>query len=287
MGQPLSSDLNNSRKQLHADCEHCFALCCVALAFSASPDFAFDKDKGTPCRNLLPDFRCQIHHRLRQNEMRGCTVYECFGAGQKVSQVTFEGKDWRSDRDTADKMFKVFPIMQQLHEILWYLTEALSYKAALPIQDELRGALEKTEQFTLLDADSIMNLDIPAHRTEISSLLMRTSELVRAEADSRSEHPKQSKRSLESSRDLIGAKLRKADLRGASLKGAYLIAADLREADMRYSDCIGADFRDADLRGADLTGCIFLTQDQINSAKGNYRTKLPPSLAHPPHWSAY
>lgn len=53
---------------------------------------------------------------------------------------------------------------------------------------------------------------------------------------------------------------------------------------MRYADLIGADFRDANLSGADLTGAIFLTQVQINSAKGDNQTKLPVTLMRPMHW---
>lgn len=50
------------------------------------------------------------------------------------------------------------------------------------------------------------------------------------------------------------------------------------------TDLIGTDFRDADLSGANLEGSIFLTQAQLNSAKGNCKTKLPPSLSIPGHW---
>jgi len=42
--------------------------------------------------------------------------------------------------------------------------------------------------------------------------------------------------------------------------------------------------RGADLRGADLTGSIFLIQSQLNAAKGDTRTKVPPLLTHPMHW---
>jgi len=62
-------------------------------AFSASADFAIDKDAGQPCPNLRPDFRCSIHDRLRQQGLPGCAVYDCFGAGQQVAQVTFGGRD--------------------------------------------------------------------------------------------------------------------------------------------------------------------------------------------------
>ncbi|MBD7963319.1 pentapeptide repeat-containing protein [Fictibacillus sp. Sa2CUA10] len=78
--------------------------------------------------------------------------------------------------------------------------------------------------------------------------------------------------------------VKKADLRGANLRGALLIAADLKNADLRKSDLIGADLRDADLSGTDLRGSIFLTQAQVNSAKGNADTTLPGRLTHPNHW---
>lgn len=54
---------------------------------------------------------------------------------------------------------------------------------------------------------------------------------------------------------------------------------------MRHADLIGADFRDANLSGADLTGAIFLTQVQVNSAKGNDQTKLPSTVMRPMHWT--
>ena len=82
--------------ELRANCERCFGLCCVAPAFSASADFAIDKAAGRPCPNLRADNRCQIHAELRPRGFPGCAVYDCFGAGQKVAQVTFGGRDWRS-----------------------------------------------------------------------------------------------------------------------------------------------------------------------------------------------
>src|SRR5690606_37914114 len=74
---------------LTADCSRCAGLCCVALPFAASADFAVDKAAGTPCGHLQPDFRCGIHDGLREAGYPGCTVFDCFGAGQRVVQVTF------------------------------------------------------------------------------------------------------------------------------------------------------------------------------------------------------
>ncbi|MEC1433196.1 pentapeptide repeat-containing protein [Bacillus spizizenii] len=270
---------DNIHHDLRADCQHCFGLCCVALPYAKSADFAFDKDGGTPCRNLQSNYQCSIHKDLREKGFRGCSAYECFGAGQKVSQITYEGKDWRNNPETANEMFDVFPIMQQLHEMLWYLYEALSIDIAKPIHPELRTSFEKIERLTRLSKERLLTLQVDEHRAEVNEWLLKTSELVRAQA----RNPKLPKKISRGS-VLIGAKLKGLDLRGANLRGALLIAADLRNADLRMTDFIGADVRDADLSGADLTGSIFLTQAQVNAANGDSNTKLPPSLQTPAHW---
>lgn len=271
--------------QLQADCERCFGLCCVALPFAASTDFAMDKDGGTPCHHLQSDFRCGVHSSLRQRGMRGCTVYDCFGAGQMVTQVTYNGRDWRQAPGTAKEMYDVFPIMRQLHELLWYLNEALTLQPAQDIHTDLRLSLEETRRMTQLPPESLLKLNVAAHRADVNQLLLRTSELVRDDARKKHKGPPVRQKIGGRGADLMGAKLKGADLRYANLRGAYLIAADLRGADLRAADLIGADFRDADLRGANLATSLFLTQFQVNAAIGDANTKLPPSLSRPDHWT--
>ncbi|WP_461085805.1 pentapeptide repeat-containing protein [Streptomyces deserti] len=264
---------------LRGDCARCFGLCCVALPFAASADFARDKDAGTPCPNLRSDHRCGVHAELRLEGFTGCTVYDCFGAGQKVSQITFGGRDWRTgSREHARRMFDVFPVVRQLHELLWYLTEALTLRAARPVHAELRRALERTERLTRRSPGELAVLDVAAHRQEVNVLLLESSELARAGVRGR--------RKDRRGADLIGARLKGTDLRGVSLRGAYLIAADLTGADLRDADLIGADLRDADLTDADLTGAFFLAQPQLNAARGSAGTRLPGSLTRPAHWTA-
>ena len=71
-----------------------------------------------------------------------------------------------------------------------------------------------------------------------------------------------------------------------SLRGSVAIAADLTGADLWRCDVLGVDLRDADLSGADLRGAIYLTQVQVNSARGDVRTLLPDGFARPSHWSS-
>ncbi|MFG2691945.1 pentapeptide repeat-containing protein [Kitasatospora sp. NPDC048407] len=264
------------RLDLLADCSSCFGLCCVALPFAKSADFAANKNAGTPCRNLDADYRCGIHVKLRDRGYQGCTVFDCLGAGQKISQHTFEGRSWREDQDTARQMFDAFPVMRQLHELLWYLTEALELPKARPVHAELRRASDAIDELTRRDAAALIAADVPAIRAETSELLLRASELTRNALPGKKRNHRGA--------DLIGARLKGADLRGANLRGAYLIAADLSGADLRSADLIGADLRDADLRGADLTGALFLTQSQLAAAKGDSTTSIGPGLVRPAHW---
>ena len=262
---------------LRADCASCFGLCCVALPFSASADFAIDKEAGRPCPNLRQDFRCGIHRELRGRGFGGCVAFDCFGAGQKVSRQTFGGRDWRSHPGTAERMFQAFGVMRRLHELMWYLTEALTLRPARALHGPIRRVLDEIEGLTHGTPEELAEVDVAARHAEAGALLVRASELTRARA-------RDGRRADHAGADLIGARLARADLRAACLRGARLIGADLTSADLRTADLLGADLRGADLSGADLTGAFFLTGSQLASARGDSATRLPASLARPAHW---
>jgi len=265
---------------LLADCSSCFGLCCVALPFSKSSDFATNKNAGDPCKNLQQDFRCGIHTGLRKKGFTGCTVYDCFGAGQKVSQQTYDGVSWRDAPETASDMFETFPVIRQLHELLWYLAEARSLKQTHSIRKELDAALAETESLTNGTPSQIRAVDVSAHRAAVNTLLLQTSNLVRSPIST-----KKGRKLDHRGADLIGAKFRGSDLRGANFRGSYLIGADLRDCELDRADLIGADLRGTDIRGTKLRGSIFLTQFQINGAIGDSATTLPDSLTRPSHWA--
>ncbi|HET6529469.1 MAG TPA: pentapeptide repeat-containing protein [Actinoplanes sp.] len=244
--------------ELHADCSRCAALCCVAPAFAKSADFAITKPAGRPCPHLAGDFRCGIHEQLAERGFPGCAVFDCFGAGQHLVQGTFGGRDWRSAPELAGPMFAALPVMRQLHELLWYLTEATRLAAAARLRPKLQAAIDRTEKLSSGTPEDLAAIDLEAHRRRVNPLLQKASALARQGSGPRPDHR---------GATLIGRNLRGADLRGANLRGALLIGADLRGADLRRADFTGADLRGADLRGADLTGAIFLTAAQVRSAR--------------------
>jgi uncharacterized protein YjbI with pentapeptide repeats len=263
------------RSRLRADCERCAALCCVIPGFARSSDFAIDKPAGRPCPNLQADHRCGIHTELRDRGFAGCTVYDCLGAGQHVTQVVLGGHDWRTSSDTADAMAEVFPVVRDLFELLRYVAEASALPRAAELHDALEAAYAEVEALTVSDVRDLSAVDVDEVRGRVNPLLLRASELQRdrlAGADHRGA-------------DLLGRDLREADLRGASLRGALLLGADLRGADLRDADVIGADLRGADLRGADLRGALFLLGPQLVAALGDASTRLSPGHERPEHWT--
>ncbi|PVG80926.1 hypothetical protein DDE18_20365 [Nocardioides gansuensis] len=254
---------------VQADCSRCFGLCCVLLPFRAASGFGADKEGGVACRHLQADDRCEIHATLRDDGWPGCTVFDCFGAGQQVSQVTYAGVSWREQANLPE-MTAVFSVMRQLHEMVAHLSEA---DARAPGSGTER-LLARFADLVAATPDELLALDVEALRQTVGEVL--------AETSSRLRRPLGPGPDL-AGRDLAGRDLHRRDLRGATLRGALLVGADLR-TDLTLTDLLGADLRDADVRGADLLEALFLSQAQVNAMRGDAATRLPPQRDRPAHW---
>src|SRR4029453_14562164 len=125
--------------------------------------------------------------------------------GKKVAQVPFGGRDWRQAPEHAARMFHVFGVMRALHELLWYLTEALTLEPGRPVH----GGLVRARGDTRPRHDALAAVDVNAHRRQVDGLLLRASELARA--------GRRRKETELRGADLIGRRLRGADLQGANL----------------------------------------------------------------------
>lgn len=71
---------------------------------------------------------------------------------------------------------------------------------------------------------------------------------------------------------------------GLDLSTQLLIAANFSNCTFNGTMFLGADTRDTDFSGSDLRQSVFLSQGQVNAAKGNRNTKLPNHLMYPPTW---
>jgi len=240
----------------------------IGPAFAASADFALDKPAGTPCPNLRDDFRCGIHAELTTAGFRGCTVYDCFGAGQRVTAATRDGRgqptDWRLTPAVAPAMFAALATTRMLHELLWYLRAALDLPATAPLHQRLRTAYDETDALAEGSPDDVGRVDAAAHRDHVNELLLAASELARAGVRGKDAGRKGRGGRGRDLRGavLVGADLRGADLRGASLRGAVLVGADLRGARLERADLTGADLRGARVDARGLSEALFVTASQ-------------------------
>ena len=257
--------------QLEADCSRCAALCCVVPAFSRSSDFAIDKPAGTPCPHLAADDRCGIHAELRGRGFAGCTAYDCFGAGQQVTQVTFGGVGWRASPDVAVAVRVGLPRRAPAARVP-LVPHGVAAPAALRPRPagrgegaarghRARGRPAGRPSRRPRPRGDRWSRRRPAGPRERVLRVPRGRDLLRA--------------------DLAGRDLRHEDLRGAGLRGAVLVGADLRGVDLGCADLLGADLRGARLHGARLGTTLFLTRTQVGGALGDEATTLPPGCPGP------
>ena len=255
---------------LVSDCSSCSGLCCVLLPFDRRDGFGATKPGGTPCGHLAGDDTCRIHRTLRADGWPGCARFECFGAGQHVTQVTYGGSSWRDQADLG-QMAAVLTLVRLLHEMMLHLRTAAE-RSPEPVQDHLLAELVALDH---ADPATLLTTDVDELHDRVGAALAAASARVRAGHEGEDL----------ARADLAGQELSGRDLRGASLRGALLIRTDLSRADLRDVDLLGADLRDTDVRGADLSGALFLTRPQVDAARGDAATVLPPGVARPGHWS--
>jgi hypothetical protein len=171
---------------------------------------------------------------------------------------------------------RVFPLVRDLHELLWHLEEVLALPSAAAAHaqaERLRASAD-----ALGGDPALTRAAVDAVWVEVAALLERASAAVRAEV------PERTRGRDRRRADLVGRDLRRERLAGADLRGASLLGADLRGARLDRTDLIGADLRGANLRGTDLATALFLTPTQVAAARGDAATRLPPALPRPAHW---
>jgi hypothetical protein len=127
---------------LTSNCSQCAALCCVGLTLDKGDLFSFDKPAGTPCPNL-DGHLCSCHNELEEIGNRGCVLYDCAGAGQRVTQLRFNGESWRDDPTLLSAMLRDFDRLKPLHERMRQLVEAGVLDLPEALENERQRLLRK------------------------------------------------------------------------------------------------------------------------------------------------
>ena len=118
-----------------ADCSSCCGLCCVVPDQLAVQGFRVDKPAESPCAYLSKTHQCSIHATRNLHGYPACGGFDCFGAGQWITQRLFGGASW-TDSAIAEQMFAAYR-----HWAPRFAAAAL-IEAALPyVRDDARCTL--------------------------------------------------------------------------------------------------------------------------------------------------
>jgi hypothetical protein len=158
-----------TRPDLISNCSQCAALCCVATAFDAGTDFGFDKAAGERCRYLSGEQRCSIHARRHELGFAGCAIYDCHGAGQRVTRAFLSRRGEELERDRA------FLALRSVHELLWLLSEAsaLCPREHSTLRTELAHELERLDALAYGPLPELVEIELGPHSARAHALLRR------------------------------------------------------------------------------------------------------------------
>lgn len=137
---------------LQSDCSNCAALCCVTFEFEVSDDFAIGKPANIACPNLDDCGQCKVHDKLEELGFRGCAVFECYGAGQRVTQKFFGGRSWQDDSALIQPMAARFRQVRRLHELLMLLETASSLPLPQAEETQRQSWAEQVDEMIVTQA---------------------------------------------------------------------------------------------------------------------------------------
>ena len=262
-------------EELKVDCSKCSGLCCTALFFSKIDGFPEDKIAGKPCTKLQNNYLCKIHNDLEKLNMKGCIGYDCFGAGQHVTQCIYKGETWKTLGEKSQEIFDVFVVIFQLYQIRYFLEEARTIIPARELWGEIEKLINENEMLCNYTPENILNIDVEGHRSNVNNVLKKICTCVTKCFKSNNN---------KKGGEYLGRNFKNRDLSGVDLSMKLLIAANFDGCTFDGTIFLGSDTRDTNFSNADLREAVFLTQGQINSARGNRNTKLPKHLEYPVTW---
>ena len=260
--------------KLKIDCKNCSGLCCVSLYCIKTDGFPANKEAGIPCAYLGSDFGCNIHSKLLEKNYKGCIAYDCFGAGQRATELCLSNGTWKTNSRQADIIFETFMIVFQLHQMLWYLVEAFQLTSDNKLKSAIDELILENEQMAEMLPENCSKADLSSYRLKVNTILKQISSALSISASA----------TRHSDMTYLGKNFKKVNLDGKDFSMSLMIAANLTGCSLKKTNFLGADIRDANVKDTDLSESIFLTQMQINSAIGNKNTRLPDNLSRPAHW---
>ncbi len=103
-----------------ADCERCAGLCCIVFAHHTRNGFPEYKAGNKPCKNLTSAGRCTVFADLEAEGYLTCRPYDCYGAGQIVTQTLLTDPDKTDRRQLGEhtEVVDAFKELSRLHLLI-------------------------------------------------------------------------------------------------------------------------------------------------------------------------
>lgn len=269
-------DINKKNTSTYySACHECCGLCCIALCFFKMDGFPEDKCAGVACSHLQSDTMCDVHAALAVKGYRGCIGYDCFGAGQYVTQHLYHGTLSFEKPRQREELYAVFLLVYQLFQIRYFLEETLCISIVQQYHSQAIHLLCEAEEICAGSRKRLLQFDIDDYHTRVSTILKKASRQLTDYLNS-----------LPITKPLLNKTWHHHDFRGCDLSMSLLIQTTFDTCLFAGTNVLGADTRDCQFLNCDLRDAVFLTQSQLNHAKGDHRTRLPAHLQYPPTWKA-
>ncbi len=144
-------------------------------AFYAAQGFAFNKAAHSACRYVTLENRCASHTELASRGFPGCVAFDCYGAGQRVTQELFNGMTWRTSGETQVQIFSAYTCCLALHRLMAMLMLAEA-TAAPPLDGQMRLKRQQLDEICRSEEAKTGSVDIARVQKDVF-------ELVRSLAD--------------------------------------------------------------------------------------------------------
>lgn len=167
----LSVSVSDKTRDFRADCTACVALCCVAYAFDRSDEFGHDKPANHACHHLDKAHSCKIHGQLAAKGYKGCVLFDCKGAGQRVTRDVFGGGDWRQDPTLLAPMSAAFRTMRCIHEHLQLLEAAHTLPLDTDAETERQALIAMLEPELDWTPETLMAFDAQSVSEQVKQFL--------------------------------------------------------------------------------------------------------------------
>lgn len=112
--------------------------------------------------------------RTDKSKMRGCIGYDCFGAGQKVTQVIYNSSNWHTKPTKAQEMYDVFLAIFQLHQILYFLAEAKTIIPARALWDDINVLVKEGREVCNSTPHYILAYNIEKYKGQVNETLKKS-----------------------------------------------------------------------------------------------------------------